>query len=128
NSDFTFKGSPLFTYGNKMLLFLSEVTDETVDNYWIVGSFSTIIDAVIIDGDWYFLDRLGMLTTETLGISKDPYSVDDMSKKVNAAYRESDEFAEANGYYTPYVYTRDEITSRINRFDGFVERIVKNEK
>lgn len=70
----TLKGYPLFTSGNEMLVFLKEATESDKeatgldydDLYWIIGSFTTLMDLVSDeDGNRYFGDRCGVLS-ETL--------------------------------------------------------------
>jgi hypothetical protein len=56
NSKYTFKGYPLFTYGNEMLLFAKQSFKED-GVYWIPGSYTTIVDAVNAEGTLYFIDR-----------------------------------------------------------------------
>lgn len=125
DSEMTFKASPIFTYGNEMLLFL-KMDDEAVNNYWIVGTFTTIVDAVNVNNEWYFLDRLGMLSTGNIGFGISYNEADEYRKNINNEYRKTDKFAEENNYFTPFVYTREEIINKINKFEGFVERIPQN--
>lgn len=59
----TYKGYPLFIYGNEMLVFLKQASNIGYDNaYWIIGAWTTLLD-VIDDGNGncYYVDRCGML-------------------------------------------------------------------
>ena len=59
---------PLFTYGNELLVFCKKAEGKK-DSYWILGSFTTVLDAATTEsGELYFLDRYGILgeRTETL--------------------------------------------------------------
>lgn len=63
-SNGTYKGYPLFTYGNEMLVFLKQASDTEFNNaYWIMGAWTTLLD-VIDDGNgnMYYVDRSGMLS------------------------------------------------------------------
>ncbi len=52
----TIPGYPLFTGGNELLLFLKACTEP--DTYWIVGSYTTVLDvAYVPDGTRYFAQR-----------------------------------------------------------------------
>lgn len=60
-SNVTFEGYPLFTHGNEVLVFCkSAVGVEYSNAYWIIGSFTTVLDAVTSEsGEIYYMDRYG---------------------------------------------------------------------
>ena len=56
---------PLFTYGNELLVFCNK-SETAKDRYWIIGSFTTVLDAATAaSGELYFLDRYGILGERT---------------------------------------------------------------
>jgi len=62
----TLKGYPLLTYGKEVLVFLKDATSfEKIhykDAYWIIGSYTTLLDACYDDkGNVYFNDMCGVL-------------------------------------------------------------------
>lgn len=72
----TYKGYPLFTYGNEMLVFLKQAADVEYENaYWIMGAWTTLLDVVNDEsGNMYYVDRSGMLSEtidESLNVAND---------------------------------------------------------
>ncbi len=63
NSEFSYKGYPIFTSGNEMLVFLNATNKVPYENcYWIIGGFSTVLDVVKDqDGNTYAMDIRGYL-------------------------------------------------------------------
>ena len=57
DSGATAAGYPLFTAGNKMLLFLKKAEAEEEGTFWIYGSDSTVLDAVKLRKVTFFLPR-----------------------------------------------------------------------
>lgn len=66
----TMKAYPLFIPGNEFLLFLNIAKDIAYeDAYWIMGSFTTLLDVSYdASGNMYFMDRYGLLG-ESVNIS-----------------------------------------------------------
>ena len=64
NSEFTFEGSPLYTYGDKLLLFLIPWgRDGFDDSYETAGSDLTVLYAAVSeDGGVYLIDHKGVLS------------------------------------------------------------------
>ena len=75
-SEYTIGRYPLFTYGNEMLLFLMKSTDADYENaYWILGSYTTVMDAVTSStNEVYYMDRYGVLSETAENINNIPQS------------------------------------------------------
>lgn len=89
----TMEGYPLFTYGNELLLFLNQVTgpgDESI--YWIIGSFTTVIDVSYDNnGNRYYADSYGILG-ESVNISSNYADQSDLAQEVYNYTINSDPF------------------------------------
>ncbi len=72
-SEITYVDYPLFTVGNKLLLFLNYAENTEYGNlYWIRGSYTTVMDVVLSDsGEEYIADRFGVTGYETRYETKD---------------------------------------------------------
>lgn len=92
---------PLFTYGNKMLLFLKEAVGTDYENaYWIIGSYLTLFDVSEIDGELYLIDRIGVLSqsfTENEIAKSDAVSQD----RIRTAMAQSDDAWGTDGIAYP---------------------------
>lgn len=63
NSKYTYTSYPLFKIGDRMLLFLKKaVTVDYEDAYWIIGSYTSVMDIQTVGGVSYAVDRMGVLT------------------------------------------------------------------
>lgn len=111
-SNGSLKGYPLFTSGNEILVFLKEATGLTgYDSpYWIIGSFSTVMDVSRDDsGAIYYCDRFGKMG-ETIDISSNYALQSEVFTEVYANSVQADAIA-ANLYSYPYVFSENDLTS-----------------
>ena len=65
SSKYTLPYYPLFTYGNEILAFCKK-SEKRKNEYYIVGSFATVLDVATTNGgEVYFMDRSGLLGEKT---------------------------------------------------------------
>ncbi len=122
-SDNGLEGYPLFTYGNELLLFLGKGSSADYESncptkyekfYWIIGSFSTVLDVSYdADGNRYFADRYGLLG-RTIDVSSDYALQKRISSQVYSYTVKSDPFV-ANivdeQHLYPYIFSESDIIS-----------------
>jgi len=111
----TLRGYPLFTSGNELLVFLRRAADVEYENaYWIIGSFTTVLDAVSDDsGGVFYMDRYGLLG-ETMDISEN-YASQPPAAQLYSAAAEQDPIIEDMDYHYPYIFSRQDVASLFER-------------
>lgn len=63
NSDSTIKNYPLFKIGDRMIVFLKKAVEiDYEDAYYLIASYTSIMDVNILDDKLYVADRIGVLT------------------------------------------------------------------
>lgn len=119
----TIKDYPLFTYGNELLLFLSKGSSSDYEEgwhapeydtfYWIIGSFSTLLDVSYDSrGSRYYADRYGILT-EFLDASSNYANQNDVSSKVFEDAVSSDPLIADISHY-PYIFSEADFIDLID--------------
>ena len=106
----TMQGYPLFTSGNEMLVFLNEaVLPEYESPYWIIGSFTTVLDVSYDkEGARYFADRYGILG-EFMNDSHN-YGLDlAVSRAVHSRAAAEDPIFEEMQYTYRYIFSETDI-------------------
>lgn len=106
----TYKGYPLFINGNEMLLFLKEAVElpQYDSPYWIIGSFTTLLNVVYDDNDLYFVDRYGILG-ESINVTNNYANVASVANGVYTAAVESDPHMENVEHNYPYIYSEADV-------------------
>ena len=104
----TLKGYPLFTSGNEMLVFLKEAVSVSYDSpYWIIGSFTTIMDVSYDNaGNRYYADRYGILG-ETVDVATNYAYQHDTFAEIYAKSVEADPIVQDFQY--PYVFAESDL-------------------
>lgn len=104
----TLKGYPLFTSGNEMLVFLKEAVAVSYDSpYWIIGSFTTIMDVSYDNaGNRYYADRYGILG-ETVDVAVNYARQPKTFAEVYASSVEADPIVQDFRY--PYVFAESDL-------------------
>ena len=107
DSEFTLEGYPLFTYGNELLVFCKRAVDvEYTDAYWIIGSFTTVMDAVTAkSGEVYFMDRYGMLGDR----SKKLINYKSQQPELRSMAEKNDSIVSDMDYAYPYVFSVSDV-------------------
>ena len=118
------EGYPLFTYGNELLLFLNQVTEPGDESlYWIIGSFTTVIDVSYDnDGNRYYADSTGTLG-ESVNISSNYANQSDLAQEVYNYTINSDPFlaefladiTDRPPYYL-YIFSESDINTLFDSF------------
>lgn len=118
----TLEGFPLFTYRKELLLFLNqgkEPGDELL--YWIIGSYSTVIDVSYDnDGNRYYAPH--SILGETVNISSNYVDQSDISQEVYNYTINSDPFfaditVEPQHFY-PYIFSESDINALFDSYNG----------
>lgn len=106
----TLKGYPLFTSGNEMLVFLKKAVGVDYNSpYWIIGSFSTIMDVSYDNaGNRYYVDRRGMLG-ETVDVDVNYSKQPSIFAEVYARFAEADPIVQELHYSYPYVFAESDL-------------------
>lgn len=114
----TLKGYPLFTYGNEMLVFLKEAVDTEYDNaYWIIGSFTTLLDVVKDEeGNMYYMDRYGFLG-ETVDADLNIVNNTSLRQVLYETAISNDEIVEDMGYKYGHIYNKSDIDSLMEEYE-----------
>lgn len=108
DSRFTFEGYPLFTYGNELLVFCKKAVGLEYSNaYWIIGSFTTVLDAVTTEsGDVYYMDRYGIMGSRSRGLAN--YAIrSDVGEELQEIIVAKDALLSDMNY--PYIYSAEDI-------------------
>ena len=113
-SEITYVDYPLFTVGNKLLLFLNYAENTEYGNlYWIRGSYTTVMDVVLSDsGEEYIADRFGVTGYETRYETKgiDNYAgVKEVYDSVISNLEKSDPILSEIGYEYPYIFKVNDV-------------------
>jgi len=110
----TLKAYPLFTSGNELLVFLKCAEGTEYENaYWIIGSFTTILDVVSSDsGEMYYVDRYGMLG-ETMSLPNYA-SQSSLSSELYANAVKLDSIIADMQYSFPYIFSKSDVELLIN--------------
>lgn len=117
-SDYTVQRYPLFTAGNKLLVFLKAAEDEEYENaFWIEGSYTTFFDAARIGKDLYYLDRYGMIG-DGVSACDNLFFDAELSGKLYAALAKQDPLAEDRRYH--FIYSAEQL-------DAYLERLKSGE-
>ena len=121
-SKHTIRGYPLFSYGNELLVFLRKDETQTDDyaSYWIIGSYSTVLDITYDDdGNRYYADRYGFLG-KSMKISPNYFYQNDILSEIYSYAINSDSFlaeiADKQHLY-PFVFSETDVLELINSFD-----------
>lgn len=112
----TRKQYPLFTSGNELFVFISKASvTNYVSPYWIIGSFTTILD-VSYDkaGTRYYVDRYGLLG-ETMEISTNYATQKSVFEEVYAGLAENDAIVEEMHYDYPCIFSEEDMISFLDR-------------
>lgn len=106
----TFKGYPLFTNGNELLVFLNNATvTDYPSPYWIIGSFTTVMDVSYDEaGSRYYSDRYGIIG-ETIDISTNCALQDDIFAEVYSKSVANDPIIADMQYFYPYVFSETDL-------------------
>lgn len=119
-SNATINGYPLFTHGNKMLLFLKKTDGTDYENaYWIMGAFLTIFDYVEVSDQPYLLDRLGYLTQSVSNETEQHRLLS--SNDINVAIAQQDDVWGVDGIAYPssvQAYRYDDIKTLIDVYNA----------
>ncbi len=130
SSAYTFRGYPLFTAGNEMLLFLKnadlEIDNEEYDNCFIImGTFSTVMDiSKDQKGDIYVSDRFGMLgksVVEDYGTVKNHASAPALQKELADSCAANDAIQSACVNDSRYIFCIEEIENMMTDFKKALE-------
>ena len=113
----TYIGYPLFTHGNEMLVFLKSAVDTEYDNaYWIIGGWTTLLDAMEDGtGDVYYVDRSGVLG-ESIDVSLNVASDTNLKKVLYENARKKDELVASVYSKSKYVYEKASVEELLIRF------------
>lgn len=112
----TMKTYPLFTSGNEILVFLKEAVDIEYDSpYWIIGSFTTLLDVYCdANGNRYYADRYGILG-ESVSVSRN-YALDnDIRRNIFATAVANDPIVSEMQYAYPYLFSEADIVALLNQ-------------
>lgn len=115
SSSMTMKAYPLFTSRNELLVFLKEAVGTDYENaYWIMGSFTTILDVSYdADGNRYYMDRYGILG-ESMDISNNYTSQESVASALYAYAVSEDPIVADMQYQYPFIFSEEDINSLIN--------------
>ena len=119
NSKATLRGYPLFTDGNEMLMFLKAANEEGYENdYYLIGSYTTLFD-VAHDGDAaYYLDRYGILGESVTGCDNLLFDAA-IREKLSGDLAKKDPAAEGRRYH--FIFSADQ-------FDALLETVKSEER
>lgn len=109
----TFKGYPLFTYGNEMVLFLKELTGTNYnDAYWIIGAYTTIYDVVkdSDSGESYLIDRSHIMSESVVGL-KNYASDEKLCKSLGKKLTKDDEVWSDTYHPVKYIFSLSEFSA-----------------
>lgn len=108
----TMEGYPLFTGGNELFLFLKEaVFDDYGQAYWIIGSFTTVMDVSYdSNGTRYYADHYGILG-ETVEDSTNYALQSDIAKEVYSYAAKTDSIVELMQYQYPYIFSETDLAA-----------------
>lgn len=110
----TFKGYPLFTNGNELLVFLNKATvTDYPSPYWIIGSFTTVMDITYDEsGSRYYSDRHGILG-ETVDISNNYALQDNIFAELYSKSVANDSIVADMHYSYQYIFSESDLVKLI---------------
>ena len=111
----TTKRYPMFTSGNELLVFLKKSTRcNTYESpYYIVGSFTTILDVSYDEnGNRYYADRYGILGRSIDITSNYAHDVD-VSAEVVATAATKDPIVSEIGFTYPYIFSEADLVAQM---------------
>lgn len=107
----TFKGYPLFTHGNELLVFMKKSTSDHYSSpYWIMGAFTTLMDvAYDQSGNRYFADAYGILGA-TIQDATNYAKQDAPFAEIYAKLSTEDPIVAESSRTYPYVFAESDLT------------------